>query len=220
MRASAALRAMVFLLGGIGCLLSVGGCPRPTSPGADATTVKESSQVDNAGERSAADSSESAESRNEEKSSADSSQADGQKTSRNPTGVPGPNSESGGAAGGGAGESAPGSGGARGSGARGGSGVPGSGAGGEASPTPSGRSLPGRNAAVQRARDALAQSGKGDTSRSYQAMVEAWQGLQGFTENDGESAALAAQLLKEMERLGAGLDRNKRPTADKPLIAE
>ncbi|NMC22109.1 MAG: hypothetical protein GYA33_17010 [Thermogutta sp.] len=80
--------------------------------------------------------------------------------------------------------------------------------------------MPGRNAAVQKARDALARSGRGDARRGYRELVEAWQGLQGFTENDDESAALAAQLLKAMERLGAGLDQTNVPDEDKPLIAE
>ncbi|MGQ9820678.1 MAG: hypothetical protein ACUVQK_02355 [Thermogutta sp.] len=80
--------------------------------------------------------------------------------------------------------------------------------------------MPGRDAAVRRAREALARSVKGNPQERYLEFVKAWQGLLGFAEHDRESASLAAQLLHEMERLGSGLNRSPVPDTDKPLIAE
>lgn len=214
MRVPAAISVMVVLAAVFGCLLCVGGCRRPSNPGADTTAAEEASPRDSTAHPPAADSGESSESRKEAKSSADSSQSDGQEGSGNPTHGQGQNTDAGAAAGGGTGESASGS-----RGGKGASGIPGSDAGLGASPAPSGQSLPGRKAAVQRARDAIARAAGSNAQGGYRELVEAWQGLQGFVENDAESAELAARLLKEMERLGAGLDRTKRPAADRPLIA-
>ncbi len=205
---------MVVLSAGIGCLLYVGGCRRPTSSTTDATTANESSQADSTAQPPAADSKESGASRKEAKSSADSSRSDGREVGGNPADIRGRNAEAGVAGGVAAGESATGS-----RGGKGESGIPGSDAGGGASPASSGQSLPGRAAAVQRARDALARAASSNSEGRYRELVQAWQGLQGFVANDAEAAELAARLLKEMERLGAGFDRIKRPAEDRPLIA-
>lgn len=221
MRLIAVLGAVLFLIVVLGYLLLAGGCPRSSSSGGAAGRVNTPSQ---SGSESQADSQKDADSENAdrnpgtpdtEKTSANhSSHSGGGKTTRDPAGNWGPKSGEANAGGGGLGSTGPGS-----RDPNGASGAAGSGGTGKSSGQ-SGQAMPGRDAAVRQAREALARSGKGNSRESYRELLQAWQDLQGFVEHDRDSASLASQVLRQMERLGSELDRTPVPDIDKPLIAE
>ncbi len=199
---------MICLLVVVGLLLLVRGCSRQTGGSHEGTTGNGASQVEGAGEQHPNHSGNSGELQNQGESSSSGSsldpsgaQTDGD-TSHPGTGRPA---------------------------SEGATGVPpaspdlagGSGANTHDEFSSAGRNLnlPGRNAAVEHAREALANAQNSSSAKSYKELVEAWEGLQSFMENDREVAELAGKLLKEMDRLGTLLDQSTVPYGDKPFIA-
>ncbi|GAB6186750.1 hypothetical protein JCM17478_22520 [Thermopirellula anaerolimosa] len=204
---------LILLIVGIGCSVWATGCRRPATESGTANRAPKASETVASEQKAPSTSQKTDSEANGEKAPpSESSRRGGRDAAGKSMGEDGAKSGSGGASGNETGGAVPGSLGAR--------GTSGTGAQGGTSPDSASRSMPGRNAAVQRARDALARSASGDAREGYRELFEAWQGLQGFTENDDESAALAARLLKEMERRGASLDQAQMPDDDKPLIAE
>lgn len=221
MRTTIAFLAVLFLGIVLGFLLFAGGCRRPAGSGnaaggADNPAQSSSdSQGDSPNDEPATNAGRNSGTPDAGETSANHpSQPGVGETTGSPTGNRGSRSGGGNAGGGGIGGGAPGS-----RDSNGASGAAGSGGTGKSSGQ-SGQAMPGRDAAVRQAREALARSGKGNSRESYRELLQAWQDLQRFVEHDRDSASLASQLLRQMERLGSELDRTPAPDIDKPLIAE
>ncbi|RMF86856.1 MAG: hypothetical protein D6741_21350 [Planctomycetota bacterium] len=87
-----------------------------------------------------------------------------------------------------------------------------------ASGTPTG-SPRERAAAVAKAERALEDTGGSAASR-YRKLLEAYQGLAPFVDQDAQCRGLAGRLLAEMNRIGGGVAPGPVPDVDKPLVAE
>ncbi|GEM_PF-5053270 len=206
----------------LGFLSVAAGCPRPPRLQDSDSAAGESSEVERTAQGSSSDSASSAEGEaGEHQASPDSPQSGSQGGSpggsNEEPGSGGPPAGSRGEKSGGGGDGFPPP---SDSDAGGTSGPAGHGAGGAGPGTADGKPLPGRNAAMQEAREALARSGDGgDPEGQYQDLLRAWQGLQPFAARDPEAAGVAAKLLQQMERYGTVLDRRQPHPTDKPLIA-
>ncbi|GAB6167506.1 hypothetical protein JCM19992_35060 [Thermostilla marina] len=77
-----------------------------------------------------------------------------------------------------------------------------------------------RQAAVAAAEAALKNAGSGSAESRYRRLLEAYQALAPFVDQDAQCRGLAGRLLSEMERIGGGVAPGRVPDADKPLIAE
>ncbi len=209
-------RLVVLILVAASLLIIVNGCRRPTGQPSNRSHVGDSSEQGGGKDRQQADSNGApGRSTREAPSSAESSHRDGRDSSRRPIGNDSSDVESDGSLGDRGPGQPSGKTGAKSAPATSGEGVGHGSFGGE-----SGRSSAARNSAVQKARDVLTQSNESDARRRYQSLLEAWQSLGPFTENDPEAAALANRLLQQMEKVGSTFDQRESPDVDKALIAQ
>lgn len=209
-------RLLVLILVAASLLIIVNGCRRPTGQPSNRSYVGDSSEQGGGKDGRQADSNgPPGRSTREAPSSAESSYRDSRDSSRQPIGNNSSDADyDGSLRDGGLGQHG-GKTGAESAPATSGEGVGHGSFGGE-----SGRSSAARNSAVQKARDVLTQSNESDARRRYQSLLEAWQSLGPFTENDPEAAALANRLLQQMEKVGSTFDQRESPDVDKALIAQ